>query len=189
MLGLALPPQYVTAIGDVHASTLLIGFQEISAEHGAALFPDKCFFFRRKPVFECLFLAHVARKRVRIAAPDHRLENYPNCIMVGIRLRVEWPREKLTSTRQVFKPASSKIATPSSFALSYSSRVGADYNVIRFLAHGTNNLSAMLFDNFPGLFARTIGSPPVNTKDFPASLLLLIFGFSAVGRTPTFPAS
>src|SRR5579859_1695018 len=75
----------VAAIGHVRTSALLVRLQEIGSQHFPVFFPYEGLFIRCKPVFERLLLAHIPRKRVRLAAPDHRLKNRPNCITITAR--------------------------------------------------------------------------------------------------------
>src|SRR6267142_2920880 len=91
----------VAAVCDVRASSLLVCLQEICTQHGAVLFPHERLFSRGEPVFERLLSAHIARKCVRIAAPDHWLEDFPDCIAITARGGTN--RHALTSTQQVFQ--------------------------------------------------------------------------------------
>jgi len=157
----------------VHASTLLIGFQEISASTVPLSSQTNVFFFRRKPVFECLFLAHGRAEACTYRRAGSSARELPKLHHGRHPLRVEWPREKLTSNPTSFsKQLRPKSQRQSSFALSYfEPGVGADYNRNPFSCSRNHNLSAMLFDNFPGLFARTIGKPSRKHKRLSASFV------------------
>jgi len=93
-------PSDVTAIGDVHASPA-VGLSRNKAGT-VPLFPDKCFFFPEKTSIRVLSLL-MSRGSVYGIAADHRLENYQIASWSASVLRVEWPREKLTSTDKFFK--------------------------------------------------------------------------------------
>jgi len=91
----------IAAVCNVRASSLLVCLQEICTQHGAVLFPYERFFSRGEPVFERLLSAHIARKCVRIAAPDHWLEDFPDCVAIAALGGTN--RHALTSTQQVFQ--------------------------------------------------------------------------------------
>src|SRR5580704_11475413 len=71
---------YVTAIGDVRSSPLLIRAQYIRPDDLSVFFRHKYFVPRRVPIHQRVLARHVRRQSVCIAASNHRFENFPNCI-------------------------------------------------------------------------------------------------------------
>jgi hypothetical protein len=77
--------RHITAIRNVRSAPALISPQEVRPDYHTTFFEHERFMSRCKPKLECRDSAHVTRKRVRLAAADHRLEDRPDRLLVLFR--------------------------------------------------------------------------------------------------------